>query len=55
MEIIRQYVKAHNLGGFLGQLPHEELVIQFQSCTAHVLPSESTPFNFEGFGLVLRG
>ena len=53
MEIIRQYVKAHNLPvRFLGQVPHEELVIQFQSCTAHVLPSESTPFNFEGFGLV---
>ena len=37
---------------FLGSVTHQELVHQFQRCTAHVLPSISEPFCFEGFGLV---
>ena len=37
---------------FLGSVTHQELVRQFQRCTAHVLPSESESFIFEGFGLV---
>ena len=53
MEIIRQYVKAHNLPvRFLGQVPHEEIgnSIPIMYCACFAL--RINPFNFEGFGLV---
>ena len=50
---IKNYISKHKLPvKFLGEVSHERLVELFQSCTAHVLPSVSMPYNFEGFGLV---
>lgn len=50
---VQCYVQQHQLPvRFLGAITHDELVTQFQSCTAHVLPSETQPYYFEGFGLV---
>ena len=50
---INRFIRNHNLPvRFLGQVSHGELVSQYQACTAHVLPSFSEPFFFEGFGLV---
>jgi glycosyltransferase involved in cell wall biosynthesis len=52
-EKVRAYIQRHELPVvFMGALSHAALVQQFQSCTAHVLPSISEPFCFEGFGLV---
>ncbi|MGB0550176.1 MAG: glycosyltransferase family 4 protein [Limisphaerales bacterium] len=52
-EKVRAFIRKREIPVvFLGALPHEELVRQLQSCTAHVLPSISEPFCFEGFGLV---
>ena len=52
-EKVRAFIRRHEMPVvFLGALSHEALVEQFQSCTAHVLPSISEPFCFEGFGLV---
>lgn len=50
---INRFIRNHNLPvRFLGQVSHGELVSQYQACVAHVLPSVSEPFFFEGFGLV---
>ena len=47
------FISQNNLPvEFIGSVDHEELQIQFSQCTAHVLPSVTEKFNFEGFGLV---
>ena len=52
-EKVRAYIQRHELPVvYMGPLSHAALLHQFQSCTAHVLPSISEPFYFEGFGLV---
>ena len=52
-EKVYAYIQRHELPVlFMGALSHAELVHQFQACTAHVLPSVTEPFYFEGFGLV---
>ena len=47
------FISQNNLPvEFIGSVDHEELQIQFSQCIAHVLPSVTEKFNFEGFGLV---
>ena len=50
---VLEFISQHNLPvEFIGTVSHEELATQFAQCTAHVLPSVTEKFNFEGFGLV---
>jgi len=50
---ILEFIDTHNLlVKFLNQVSQETLVRHYQETTAHVLPSISEPFYFEGFGLV---
>ncbi len=50
---ILDLISTNNLPvDFIGLVDHEELQTQFTKCIAHVLPSVTEKFNFEGFGLV---
>ena len=50
---IINYITSNRLPvEFIGFVTDNELHHEFAQCTAHVLPSVSEKFNFEGFGLV---
>ena len=50
---VKNFISSHKLDiKFIGQVSEEELVRYYQKSKLNILPSQSQPFYFEGFGLV---
>ncbi len=50
---IKSYIESNNLNvEFVGKVTEKELVLYYQKAKINVLPSQSEPLFFEGFGLI---